>query len=161
MDIFFFSAMQRASVSLPRHGSLFSRCPVKQQLVARSNAYHLCFLFHCTPLPRNCQKVRMAEIYIFTCILPKICYNEFDNRIHCLWGRVKFPTGGKVREPLLWPNRCNSDTDSTVWMEKDVWHCLFLLTQQWTPERQFRASIFFWEVSSCKTRSVFPPAKSP
>ena len=30
---------------------------------------------------------------------------------------MKFPTGGKVRERKL--NRCNSGTDSTVWMEED------------------------------------------
>ena len=38
----------------------------------------------------------------------------------CLQGRVKFPTGGKVREPLRRMNRCDSDTDSTVWMKEDV-----------------------------------------
>jgi len=35
-----------------------------------------------------------------------------------LQGRVKLPTGGKVRERKL--NRCNSGTDSIVWME-EVW----------------------------------------
>jgi len=35
-----------------------------------------------------------------------------------LQGRVKFPTGGKVREPFGL-NRCDSDTDSTVWMEEE------------------------------------------
>ena len=34
-----------------------------------------------------------------------------------LQGRVKFPTGGRVREREL--NRCDSGTDSTVWMEED------------------------------------------
>jgi hypothetical protein len=34
----------------------------------------------------------------------------------CLQGRVKFPIGGKVRERKL--NRCDSGTDSTVWMEE-------------------------------------------
>ena len=38
----------------------------------------------------------------------------------CLQGRVKFPTGGKVRERSLGMNRCNSDTDSKVWMKEDV-----------------------------------------
>ena len=35
-----------------------------------------------------------------------------------LQGRVKFPIGGKVREPkgMIW---CNSKTDSIVWMEED------------------------------------------
>ena len=37
----------------------------------------------------------------------------------CLQGRVKFPTGGKVREPSG-KNRCKSDTDSKVWMEEDI-----------------------------------------
>ena len=36
-----------------------------------------------------------------------------------LQGRVKFPTGGIVRERNAL-NRCNSDTDSKVWMEEDV-----------------------------------------
>ena len=35
-----------------------------------------------------------------------------------LQGRVKFPTGGKVRERKL--NRCDSGTDSIVWMVEDV-----------------------------------------
>ena len=30
---------------------------------------------------------------------------------------MQFPTGGKVRERKL--NRCDSGTDSTVWMEED------------------------------------------
>ena len=36
-----------------------------------------------------------------------------------LLGRVKFPTGGIVRERNAL-NRCNSDTDSKVWMEEDT-----------------------------------------
>ena len=36
-----------------------------------------------------------------------------------LQGRVKFPTGGKVRKRNA-QNRCNSDTDSKVWMEEDT-----------------------------------------
>lgn len=36
-----------------------------------------------------------------------------------LQGRVNFPTGGKVREPKGMI-RCNSGTDSIVWMEEDV-----------------------------------------
>ena len=35
-----------------------------------------------------------------------------------LQGRVQFPTGGRVRERKL--NRCDSGTDSRVWMEEDV-----------------------------------------
>ncbi len=34
-----------------------------------------------------------------------------------LRGRVRFPTGGKVRERKL--NRCDSYTDSRVWMEEE------------------------------------------
>ena len=36
-----------------------------------------------------------------------------------LQGREYFPTGGKVREPNGM-NRCDSGTDSIVWMEEDV-----------------------------------------
>ena len=31
---------------------------------------------------------------------------------------MQFPTGGKVRERKL--NRCDSGTDSTVWMKEDA-----------------------------------------
>jgi len=34
-----------------------------------------------------------------------------------LQGRVQFPPGGKVREPI-WQNWCNSSTDSKVWMKE-------------------------------------------
>ena len=37
-----------------------------------------------------------------------------------LQGRVKFPTGGIVRERKL--NRLNSGTDSIVWMREDVFY---------------------------------------
>ena len=37
--------------------------------------------------------------------------------IESLQGRVRFPTGGKVRERKL--NRCDSGTDSKVWMEEE------------------------------------------
>ena len=36
-----------------------------------------------------------------------------------LRGRAQFPTGGKVREPLRRPIRCNSETDSIVWMREE------------------------------------------
>ena len=36
-----------------------------------------------------------------------------------LQGRVKFPTGGKVRKPKGM-TRCNSGTDSKVWMREDA-----------------------------------------
>ena len=42
-----------------------------------------------------------------------------------LQGRVKFPTGGIVRERNAL-NRCNSDTDSKVWMEEDAYPCIFV-----------------------------------
>ena len=42
------------------------------------------------------------------------CY-AYGNHID-LQGRVQFPTGGKVRARKL--NRCDSDTDSKVWMEE-------------------------------------------
>ena len=45
-------------------------------------------------------------------------YNETTKKER-LQGRVKFPTGGKVREPKG-TNRCDSGTDSTVWMEEDT-----------------------------------------
>ena len=40
------------------------------------------------------------------------------NKRECLQGRVQFPTGGRVRARKL--NRCDSGTDSIVWMEEDV-----------------------------------------
>ena len=40
-----------------------------------------------------------------------------QREITYLQGRVRFPTGGKVRERKL--NRCDSGTDSIVWMEED------------------------------------------
>ena len=33
---------------------------------------------------------------------------------------MQFPTGGKVRERRKALNRCDSDTDSTVWMEEEM-----------------------------------------
>ena len=42
-----------------------------------------------------------------------------------LQGRVKFPTGGKVREPRGM-NRCDSGTDSKVWMEEDDVYLYFV-----------------------------------
>ena len=44
-----------------------------------------------------------------------------------LQGGVKFPTGGKVRERGERMNRCDSGTDSTVWMEEDLHNHLFFL----------------------------------
>jgi hypothetical protein len=42
-----------------------------------------------------------------------------------LQGRVKFPTGGIVREPNFGMNRCDSGTDSRVWMEEDASEMIF------------------------------------
>ena len=63
-----------------------------------------------------------------------------------LQGRVKFPTGGKVRELAIWEglrispdspsyrklNRCNYGTDSIVWMEEDRLQCA--AARKFTPE---------------------------
>ena len=46
-------------------------------------------------------------------------YNEGTTEIGYLQGREHFPTGGKVREPKGM-NRCDSGTDSIVWMVEDV-----------------------------------------
>lgn len=32
---------------------------------------------------------------------------------------MQFPTGGKVRDLRKQPNRCDSSTNSTVWMEEE------------------------------------------
>lgn len=40
--------------------------------------------------------------------------------IYYLWGMVKFHTGGIVRERHMVPSRCDSCTDSIVWMRKDM-----------------------------------------
>ncbi len=45
-----------------------------------------------------------------------------SKHIQYLQGRVNFPTGGIVRKrraAVL--NRCNSDTDSKVWMEEETY----------------------------------------
>ncbi len=52
---------------------------------------------------------------------------------------MQFPTGGKVRERLLVPTRCNSGTDSTVWMEEDD------LSGSPGPEYMLRAYFVPWE----------------
>ena len=44
-----------------------------------------------------------------------ICCYQFHMDLR---GRAKFPTGGKVRERNAL-NRCDSDTDSIVWMEEE------------------------------------------
>lgn len=40
-------------------------------------------------------------------------------QLQTLQGRVKFPIGGTVREVLATMIRCDSGTDSIVWMEED------------------------------------------
>ena len=49
-----------------------------------------------------------------------VLYCAQQLNIEGLQGRVKFPIGGEktVRERKL--NRCESGTDSTVWMEEDA-----------------------------------------
>ena len=44
-----------------------------------------------------------------------------------LQGGVQVPTGGRVRERIA-PNRCDSGTDSKVWMEEGMQRllCVFL-----------------------------------
>ena len=44
--------------------------------------------------------------------------NVIKNKILHLQGRVRFPTGGTAHEPQGMI-RCNSEADSTVWMEED------------------------------------------
>ena len=59
-----------------------------------------------------------------------------------LQGRVKFPTGGRVRERDAL-NRCDSGTDSRVWMEEGHDNAVVLC-----PESMLRA--FFIEVTQMK-----------
>jgi len=42
------------------------------------------------------------------------------NCIRDLQGGVQVPTGGKVRDLPLQSNRCDSGTNSTVWMKEDA-----------------------------------------
>jgi len=53
-------------------------------------------------------------------------YNGIEVNIDSLWGRVKFPTDGKVHEPYacIRPIRCNSETDGKVRMGKGwlIWN---------------------------------------
>ena len=57
---------------------------------------------------------------------------RLENLIVCLQGRVKFPTGGKVREQLTLQNWCNSSTDSKVWMEEDGFFCMFIAPEDFS-----------------------------
>ena len=47
-----------------------------------------------------------------------LCYPCTGTELY-LQGGVRFPTGGKVRERYA-QNRCDSGTDSRVWMEEDM-----------------------------------------
>ena len=55
---------------------------------------------------------KILEIY------KKERYNNKEFKI--LQGEVKFLTGGKVRDPRKRLTRCDSGTNSTVWMKEDV-----------------------------------------
>jgi hypothetical protein len=64
----------------------------------------------------------------------------------CLQGRVKFPTGGKVRERFLRMNWCNSNTDSKVWMKEDVLILLMIihLSNILTPEEHVFSGVTYF-----------------
>lgn len=50
-------------------------------------------------------------------------HEAYDRYCKNLQGRVKFPTGGNVRlvrEPCIRLIRCDSETDSKVWMKEDA-----------------------------------------
>ena len=58
------------------------------------------------------------RVFCTSCIFRKKVYSE----IVVLQGGVRFPTGGKVRDLHLQPSRCDSDTNSIVWMKEErVW----------------------------------------
>jgi len=57
---------------------------------------------------------------------------------------VQFPTGGKVREHSNVPIRCDSGTDSTVWMEEDTHMIAFFISR---PEF-LSGRIFYREVTN-------------
>ena len=71
---------------------------------------------------------------------------------------MQFPTGGKVRERKL--NRCDSGTDSTVWMKEDrgadVWNLCFPASACCVrrPEMRFRTLIFYSQVIHMKTSTL-------
>jgi len=54
------------------------------------------------------------QIKLFRNIIPYVIE-------YVLRGWVRFPTGGKVREPMIIQgmNRCDSGTDSRVWMREE------------------------------------------
>ena len=68
----------------------------------------------------------------FSCILNKSLYSITV----VLQGGVWFPTGGKVRDLHLQPSRCDSDTNSIVWMKEErVWRFS-------SPVQMYRAFLF-------------------
>ena len=64
----------------------------------------------------------------------------FFRKIKYLQGGVQFPTGGKVRERIALI-RCNSETDSTVWMEEGTHENAFIFTPWVDSTRGY----FLWE----------------
>ena len=61
------------------------------------------------------QTKRGIYFLFFSCILNKSLYSI----VVVLQGGVRFPTGGKVRDLHLQLNRCDSDTNSIVWMKEE------------------------------------------
>ena len=76
----------------------------------------------------------------------------------CLQGRVQFPTGGKVRERKL--NRCDSGTDSIVWMKEDSrrpvleLHASSFCLPIKRPEKLLRTHIFYCQVIHMKPSTL-------
>ena len=76
----------------------------------------------------------------------------------CLQGRVQFPTGGKVRARKL--NRCDSGTDSIVWMKEDSHrpilelHASSFCLPIERPEKLLRTHIFYCQVIHMKTSTL-------
>ena len=76
----------------------------------------------------------------------------------CLQGRVQFPTGGKVRARKL--NRCDSGTDSIVWMKEDSrrpileLHASSFCLPIERPEKLLRTHIFYCQVIHMKTSTL-------
>ena len=58
-----------------------------------------------------------------------------------LQGGAQFPTGGKVRERKKALIRCNSETDSIVWMEEDALRLFFVFCALSICSGRF---LFFW-----------------
>ena len=76
----------------------------------------------------------------------------------CLQGRVQFPTGGKVRARKL--NRCDSGTDSIVWMKEDSrrpileLHASSFCLPIKRPEKLLRTHIFYCQVIHMKPSTL-------